>query len=59
MLTIGPINYNDSNYRVVRTNQKVKPVSNDRSNSDSNSSGFGKNMQEELNKQKNKNKKNG
>jgi len=61
MLNIGPINYNNSNYRVVRTNKKVTPVSgtnSDRSNSDSNSSEFERILQEEIQKQIKKGKKN-
>lgn len=60
MINIGPINYNNSNYRVVRTNNKVTPVSsvdkinNDRSNNDSN---FGRNLDEEIYKLKKKKKK--
>lgn len=61
MLNIGPIN--SSNYRMVKTNKKVTPVSgvnsvsNNRSNN--NSSNFSDSLEEEINKLKKKSKKNG
>ena len=53
MLFIGPINKN-SNYRVVKTNNKIMPVNGiskmDNSRSNNNSSDFSKYLEEEIQK---------
>lgn len=58
MIRISPIDYFSSNYRMVRKNKKITPVSdvgkvsNNRSNNDSNPSSFGRNLEQEIQKQK-------
>lgn len=60
MFNIWPINYNNNDYHLVRTNNKVTPVNdvskvnNNRSNNDSS---FGRNLDEEIQKIKRKKKK--
>lgn len=61
MFRINPINYGSNNYHLVRNNRKVHPIDkiNNSGDSNSNSFGFEKNLEEEIQKQKSKGKKNG